>query len=387
MTQKTVIIIGGGGTSAALAHDLSLRGVKVTVVERGEVTSGTTGRHHGLLHSGGRYAVKDQESAKECIEENQILRKIAPGSFEENDGLFIAYSEKDLEYYPKFMDGCKTCGIPTEELTKEQALRLEPNLTDNLIKAVRVPDASFDGMRLVLRFFATAKKNGTTIKTFHEVKSLIKENNTITGVVVRDHTTEKDETLHADLIINAAGPWSGRIANMADVNVPIKPSPGILLSLNGRLCNMVINHLAPSGDGDILVPQRALTVIGTSSWVVENPDNLGLPKDHIQKMYEEGAKMIPLVNKTPFRAAWAGARPLIGSTGATTGRELSRTFKAFDHSDEGTEGFITITGGKATTLRAMAEAAANLAVKKLDIEATCQTREVELLPHNAYYEY
>ena len=78
-----VLIIGGGGTGGALAHDLALRGVKVTLVERGELTSGTTGRHHGLLHSGGRYAVNDQESAIECIEENRILRTIAPGSFEE----------------------------------------------------------------------------------------------------------------------------------------------------------------------------------------------------------------------------------------------------------------------------------------------------------------
>lgn len=74
-----MLIVGGGGTGAALAHDLALRGVRVTLVERGELTSGTTGRHHGLLHSGARYAVSDPESAVECIEENTILRRIAAG--------------------------------------------------------------------------------------------------------------------------------------------------------------------------------------------------------------------------------------------------------------------------------------------------------------------
>src|SRR5919201_1029065 len=88
-----VLIVGGGGTGGALAHDLTLRGLKVTLVERGEFTSGTTGRHHGLLHSGARYAVGDRESAVECIEENVLLRKIAPGSFEENDGLFVAVTD------------------------------------------------------------------------------------------------------------------------------------------------------------------------------------------------------------------------------------------------------------------------------------------------------
>jgi glycerol-3-phosphate dehydrogenase len=75
-----VVIVGGGGTGGALALDLVLRGLRVTLVERGEITSGTTGRHHGLLHSGARYAVNDAESAVECIEENQLLRRVAPGS-------------------------------------------------------------------------------------------------------------------------------------------------------------------------------------------------------------------------------------------------------------------------------------------------------------------
>ena len=107
-----VLIVGGGGTGGALAHDLALRGVKVTLVERGEFTSGTTGRHHGLLHSGARYAVNDQESAIECIEENRILRTIAPGSFEENDGLFVAVTDEDMEYLPAFLEGCAATGIP-----------------------------------------------------------------------------------------------------------------------------------------------------------------------------------------------------------------------------------------------------------------------------------
>ncbi|MER3426253.1 MAG: anaerobic glycerol-3-phosphate dehydrogenase subunit A, partial [Thermoleophilia bacterium] len=107
-----VVIVGGGGTGGALAHDLALRGLRVTVLERGEVTCGTTGRHHGLLHSGARYAVGDRESAVECIEENQILRRIAPGSFEENDGLFVAVTDEDADLGPTFLTACEAAGIP-----------------------------------------------------------------------------------------------------------------------------------------------------------------------------------------------------------------------------------------------------------------------------------
>src|SRR5512135_372606 len=106
------IIIGAGFTGCATAHDLALRGFDVTVVERGEIASGTSGRTHGLLHSGGRYCVNDPEAAVECIEENITLRKIAKQCIEFNGGLFVALNEDDLAYGEKFVEGAQTCHIP-----------------------------------------------------------------------------------------------------------------------------------------------------------------------------------------------------------------------------------------------------------------------------------
>jgi len=381
-----VLIIGGGATGAGLAHDLALRGLRVTVVERGEVTSGTTGRHHGLLHSGGRYAVGDRESAVECIEENQILRRIAPGSFELNDGLFVAVSDEDLDYLEPFVEGCAACGIPAQRLSAEEALRHEPNLNPQLKAAVRVPDGTVDPMRMVLRFFATAQRNGAEIWPYMEVTELLARDGLVSGAVVHDHVTGRSSEIRADVVVNAAGPWSGKVAAMADVNVPIQPSPGVLLALRGRFCNMVLNRMHKSGDGDIIVPQRGLSVVGTSSWVAEDPDELPVPEDHVERMYIEGAKMIPAIRRAERRAAWSAARPLVGATGADTGRELSRTFKTFDHKDtDGVEGFVTITGGKATTLRGMAELCADVICHKLDIDEPCRTRDTILLPYTAYY--
>ena len=385
MSAYHVVIIGGGATGAALAHDLTLRGVQVTLVERGEVTSGTTGRHHGLLHSGARYAVKDPESARECIQENQILRRIAPGSFELNDGLFVAITDEDLAYYDDFMEGCANTGIPTRTLSRDEALRLEPNLNPDLKLAVQVPDGTMDAMRLPLRFLATAKHNGARIHPFHQVTGLVLQGRTVAGVQVRDHRRRRDFTIGADLVVNAAGPWAEHVARMAGVDVPVVPSPGVLVAVRGRWTNMVINRLHRAGDGDIVVPQRTLSVIGTSSWVVDDPDHLDVPEEHIRLMYEKGAEMIPALARAPMRAAWAAARPLVGSRQAQSGRELSRTFKVFDHAADGVEGFVTIVGGKATTARIMAEVTADLVVRKLGLDAPCRTREVVLLPHTAYY--
>jgi glycerol-3-phosphate dehydrogenase len=382
-----VLIVGGGGTGGALAHDLTLRGLKVTLVERGEFTSGTTGRHHGLLHSGARYAVNDRESAVECIEENTILRRICPGTFEENDGLFVAVTDEDMEYHDDFVKGCAECGIPAQELTREQALALEPNLNPNLKAAVRVPDATMDAMRMPLRFFATAQRNGADLHNYMEVLELVVNQRVVSGALVRDHATGKVGEIRADLVVNATGPWSEKVAAMAGVDVPISPSPGVMLALRGRLCNMVVNRLHRSGDGDIIVPQRALSIVGTSSWTVEDPEELDVPEDHVRRMYEEGVKLIPAVRQAEFRAAWSAARPLIGSRGAAdTGRELSRTFKTYDHAEtDGVEGFLTITGGKATTLRGMAELCADVICRKLGVEAECRTRETVLLPHTELF--
>jgi len=387
MAAAHVIVVGGGGTGGALAHDLALRGLAVTVLERGELTSGTTGRHHGLLHSGARYAVNDPESAVECIAENRILRRIAPGSFEENGGLFIALTDEDMDYLPGFLASCADCGIPTRELAPAEALGLEPGLNPALKAAVWVPDASMDAMRLPLRFFATAQQGGAVLRPFTEVTGLLSAGGRVTGVVIRDHVTGADTELEADLVVNASGPWCGRLAAMAGTVVPVQPSPGVLLALLGRLCEMVVNRLHPAGDGDIVVPQRRLSIVGTSSWTVTDPDDLEVPEEHVQAMYREGAKLVPAVASAPARAAWSAARPLVASAGGGSGgRELSRTFKCFDHAaTDGVEGFVTITGGKATTLRAMAEATADLVCAKLGVEAACRTRDSVLLPHTAYY--
>jgi glycerol-3-phosphate dehydrogenase len=382
-----VLIVGGGGTGGALAHDLALRGLRVTLVERGEFTSGTTGRHHGLLHSGARYAVNDKESAVECIEENQLLRRIAPGSFEENDGLFVAITDDDMAYLPGFLEGCEETGIPTQVLEPDEALRLEPLLNPELKVAVRVPDATMDAMRMPLRFFATARANGADLLSWVEVIDLDIAGGVVSGARVRDLVTGRETHIGADIVVNATGPWSEQVARMAGVDVPIRPSPGVMLALEGRLCNMVVNRLHASGDGDIVVPQRALSIVGTSSWVVEDPDDLGVPDDHVRRMVDEGSLLVPAVRDAAFRAAWSAARPLIGpNDDADSGRELSRTFKTIDHAvDDGVEGFVTITGGKGTTLRGMAEVCADVVCAKLGIDVACVTRDTVLLPHTAAY--
>jgi glycerol-3-phosphate dehydrogenase len=386
MKTHTVIVIGGGSTGSAVAHDLALRGLSVTLVERGEIASATTGRNHCLLHSGGRYCVKDSEAGIECIEENMILRKIMPHALELNGGLFVAFDDADMDYKPLFIEGCKTCGIPYEELTGDQARAIEPYLSSDAIAAMVVPDGVFEPMRFCYAFLATAKKNGAKVLTYTQVEELIIEGKRVVGIKVWDRRTEKHYDLRADLVVNATGPWAGEITAMAGIEVPIVPTPGVMVSMEGRFCNRVINRLNKSSDGDIVVPQRSTSIIGTTSWTTETPDYIPIPEDHIQRMYERGTSMLPVLAKTGPRGIFAVARPLIGSKEAvSSGRELSRTFECFNHANEGVEGFVTISGGKTTSARAMAEKTADVVCQVLGIDEPCRTRETPLLSYRAYY--
>src|SRR5512136_1495303 len=105
--QTEVLIIGGGVTGVGISRDLSLRGIPSVLVEKGDFASGASGRNHGLLHSGGRYAVSDPEAAKECVAENRILRKIAPHCIEETEGLFVSLPEDGPPFQNRFLRACE----------------------------------------------------------------------------------------------------------------------------------------------------------------------------------------------------------------------------------------------------------------------------------------
>jgi glycerol-3-phosphate dehydrogenase len=384
MSKPRALIIGAGFTGVAVAHDLALRGFDVTVVDRGDVITGTSGRTHGLLHSGGRYCVNDAESAVECIDENTILRKIMPQCIEPNGGLFIALNDSDLAYAERFTEAAEACHIPIDELKSDEVLRLEPNVNRQVLVGFMVPDGTFDPLRFALAFAATAKANGARFRLYTEVKSFLMSGTMVTGVHVWDRNTGLEEDIYADVVINAGGPWSGGVAAMAGANVPIRPTPGVMVAYDQRFVNRAINRLNKPGDGDIVLPQRRMVVVGTTSFEVKDPDYVPVTKEQVQMMLERGSALVPAIAQAKMRGAFMATRPLIDSGGS--GRSLSRTFECFDHQEtDGVGGLVTIAGGKATTSRAMAEKAADVVCQKLGVSAQCVTKEVPLRSYREFY--
>src|SRR5258708_505476 len=106
MISTEVLVIGGGSTGLGVVRDAALRGFRAVLVEKGDLANGTTGRFHGLLHSGGRYVVKDPVSARECIAENRVLRRIAADCIEDTGGVFVATPWDDPAYGDEVARAC-----------------------------------------------------------------------------------------------------------------------------------------------------------------------------------------------------------------------------------------------------------------------------------------
>jgi glycerol-3-phosphate dehydrogenase len=376
MSTPHVVVIGAGSTGAAIAYDLALRGLRVTLLDRFGPAAGTTGHNQAQLHSGARYAVTDPVSARECMEENRILREIMPDGLELNDGLFIALNDEHMQYRQRFLEACADCGIPTEELTPVQALEMEPLLNPGLLAAIRIPDGVFDPYRFTLSFIASACRHGATFLPFMEVTALDPSRGLVT---VRSQLKRNMETIGCDAIVNAAGPWGMRIAAMAGISIALEPSAGVMATLEKRLCNMVINLLDLPGDGDIIVPQRKTSILGTTSWTVDDPDRIPIPEGHVAKLIELGEWMIPGSSKVRVRGVMAAARPLIKDSAG--GRSASRTYRCYDHGEDGVPGFFSIVGGKTTTARNMAEKMSDMVCARLGVDAPCSTRDERLLSH------
>ena len=381
MEEFDVIIVGGGITGAGTARDCALRGLRVLLIERHDIATGATGRNHGLLHSGARYAVTDRESASECIKENMILKKIARHCVDETSGLFITLPEDDLGYQATFVKACNAAGIKAEVMDPKEAIRLEPSVNPSIIGAVRVPDGSVDPFRLCAANMVDAKLHGAKVLVYSEVVSFIKEGDTVKGVKVLDHKTGLVTDYYAPVTVNAGGIWGHNIALMAGANVGMFPAKGALLIFAHRVNGVVINRCRKPANADILVPGDTVCIIGTTSTKVpyEECDHIDVTPDEVDLLLTEGAKLAPCLAETRILRAYAGVRPLVSADNDPSGRNISRGIVCLDHETrDGIKGFVTITGGKLMTYRLMAEMATDAVCRKLGLEAACTTASTPL---------
>ncbi|QTA80932.1 FAD dependent oxidoreductase [Desulfonema limicola] len=371
------MIIGGGVTGTGLARDLGLRGISSILVEKQDINAGASGGNHGLLHSGARYAASDSEAAAECREEGELLKKLAPQCIEDTGGLFVAVKGDNENYTADFPGMCEKSGIKADFIDIAEVLEMEPLLSPDIIAAYQVSDASIDPFMLSLDNISHARDLGAVLMRYTKLESFNIENKKIKTALVRNTVTGQETIIEPEQVVSAAGAWAGIVAGLAGIKLDLVCSMGTLLVTQSRLAKKVINRLRKASDADILVPGGTVSILGTTSVRIDDPDKCRPTIPETDYIIEQGAAMIPALETTQYIRAYSGVRPLTGSSSGDD-RNVSRGFALIDHAKDRVENLTTISGGKLTTFRLMAEKTADLICRKMGISKTCTTRTVPL---------
>lgn len=376
--ETEVLVIGGGLTGAGVLRDLSLRGVAGVLVERRDIDAGASGANHGLLHSGARYAVADPESARECAAENAVLRRVAAGCVEPTGGLFVALPEDGERYAADLLAAAPRAGIAVEVVDPAVVREEEPRLLPEIVAAIRVPDASINPFAATIANLADAEARGARVLLGTQVTGMRRERRRVVEVECLDVRSGQELRIEARQVVSAAGPWVNRIGALVGLTIPIAYSKGSLLITNTRLVDHVVNRLRPPSDGDIIVPGETVTITGTTSLRVQNIDHLSTSAAEVDLLIEIASRVLPALERARIIRVYAGVRPLLDS-GAKSDRGLSRSFAVLDHEADGLDNLATVTGGKLTTYRLMAERVAELVCRRLGVSQPCLTA-LEPLP-------
>ena len=341
-----------------------------------------------MLHSGGRYAVTDPISAQECAAENVILRRIIPHAIEDTGGLYLALRTDPADYVHEWQHACQEIGIDIEPLSAEKALRREPALTQNISQAFQVNAASIDSFELLNCLSRSICKAGGQVLLHQRINKFIIDDNTI---VAAELVSELDQTtmqIGAEIIVNAAGPWSDQVAALAGINIPITHSKGTMIAMANRFTHTVLHRCRPPSSGDAIVPAGSVMVIGTTDIPVASADDLTIQLSEIDFLLEQGEELIPgCANKRPLRA-WSGIRPLYNphQVDMNSTREISRSHVLINHSEtDGVAGLASIFGGKLTTFRLMAQHVVDFVARELKIDDECRTDTVPIEPQKKEY--
>ncbi len=360
-----VLVLGGGSTGCGIARDLAMRGLEVTLVERGNLTHGTTGRMHGLLHSGGRYAVSDRASATECIEENEVLRDIAGHCVELTGGLFVQRPEDPDSYFREKLEGCRECGIPTRPLgsggSRDRTLprqRRETRHRGARRRGRSVPPLRGERTRCPDPRRSNRDPRGGNRPAARGRRRLRRTGSSRLGTrPANARRSGSTEEITAEYVVNATGAWAGQIAAMADLEVAVRPSKGVMTIMNVRQVDTVINRCRPKGDADIIVPTRRQPSSGRPTRRSPIPTTTRR-RWEVDMMIDTLSELVPILSEARTIRSFWGVRPLYEPPGRATEdpTDITRDFFLLDHDErDGVSGVASIVGGKLTTYRAMAE--------------------------------
>ena len=366
-----VLVIGGGATGAGIALDAASRGLKVALVDKSDFSAGTSSRSTKLVHGGVRYleeAVLHFDKVqfnlvKDALKERYLILKNASYLSKPLSLVTPLYKYYEAPYIfaglltYDLLSGKKSLGRSSLISSKRAQEYCNVVKMDGLKAGVKYYDGQFFDTRLNIAIIRTAVRHGAAVCNYLEVCKLIKENGLTRGAVVKDVLTEENFNIYAAAVVNATGPYTDTIRRLDNENVEnmIAVSSGIHIVLDKKYTANNYGLMIPkTEDGRVLfiLPWNDHTLVGTTDEEASVEDNPVVKDKDVQYLLKHVNKYFEIsITEKDIKSKWSGLRPLVRDPGKSDTAKLAR-----DHVVEISPSHLfTITGGKWTTYRKMAE--------------------------------
>ncbi|TAK24471.1 MAG: glycerol-3-phosphate dehydrogenase/oxidase [Myxococcaceae bacterium] len=386
-----VLIIGGGVNGTGLARDLSLRGLRVILLERNDLAFGASGNSSGMIHGGPRYLTTHPSVTRSSCVDSGYIQTIAPHMifrtpfvmpiyghgpvarvrFDAFDAFFSLYDE----YQPLKR------GKPHTRLTPAETLTLVPGLrSDDLYGSVTFDEWGIYGNRLCVANAIDAVEHGCRLYVHTSVERIVVEEGRATGVTARDRIDGRAYEFSARAVVNCTGAWSPITAATAGVSehVKVRPGKGVHLILDRPITDIGVMADAVDGRQIFIEPWGNTALIGTTDDdTYADLDDLPVTTDEVRYLVEGIEQVLPRVRDARIIGVTVGARPSLYAWGKMEDA-LSREHEVVDHAAHGAQGLFSLIGGKLASYRMFAQEAADLIAPKLGNHAPCTTHSAPL---------
>jgi glycerol-3-phosphate dehydrogenase len=379
-------VIGGGITGAAAARDAAGRGLRVALVDAGDLARGTSSRSSRLIHGGLRYLeTGNLKLVFEASAERRRLLDLASHLVHPLPFLFPVFRKgpvgfRKLQAGMWLYDGLSLFRNIARHrmLSRDAARQEEPHLrTDGLVGAAVYYDASVDDARLTLANARGAHEAGAAVVPYAEVVGFLKDGKGLAGARVRDCLIEGVDSVEvrARVVLNATGPWSDAVRRLADAGIRprLRPTKGVhILVRRDRLGNRHAITFQSPVDGRVMfvLPWGDFSYVGTTDTdYAGSPAEVRADADDVRYLLDSANSIFPDAKLTgdDVVSTWAGIRPLLSPRGPEGGMAASATSREHEiWRDRG--GLLNIAGGKLTTYRVMAKQAVDVAARTLKEE-------------------
>jgi len=387
-----LVVIGGGATGIGVALDAASRGSDTLLLERFDFGKGTSSRSTKLVHGGVRYLKQGNITlVRDALRERTLLRQNAPHLVHDIPFVIPCHSRWEQFYYGAGLKAYDWLAWSdnfgrSHQLSTGRIQTLLPALrTDTLSGGVLYHDGQFDDARLLINMAQTAHADGATLANYVAVDGLIKENGRISGLTAIDQETSQTVPIAARCIVNAAGPFCDAVRRMDQADCPemVAASQGVHVVLPRKFFPGDAAMIVPkTSDGRVLfiIPWHDHAIVGTTDTAIDRPviepDAMPGEIEFLLTTTADYLSRPPTVDD--IRSVFTGIRPLVKDDRSANPASLSR-----DHVIRTSDsGLITITGGKWTTVRKMAEDCVDTVAAELDRKLPpCRTKTKKLHGH------